>query len=185
LHDVLNTVKFERIFWVVLDSSKILECQQNNNMKSSVFWDITPCSQLKVSRNMSPPSLGLEKGRSAWADWASPCSFIHSLGLKRRNQHEAGIFSWVTLESWRWRRRVPPKRRLTFSGLYGVIRVFKKTEILIATAVRTSDPTQDNNMFWNTSRIFYILLLCHPYSPFHVPRTWQIIALIPILLAAD
>jgi hypothetical protein len=39
----------------------------------------------------------------------------------------------------RWRRRVPPKRRLTFNGLHGVIP--QETELFITIAVRTSNPT--------------------------------------------
>jgi hypothetical protein len=47
--------------------------------------------------------------------------------------------SWLTLQPWRWRRHVPPKRRLTSKGLHGVIS--KKTERFI-TAERTSNPVQ-------------------------------------------
>jgi hypothetical protein len=35
----------------------------------------------------------------------------------------------LTLRTWRWRRHVPPKRRLTFSGLYCVL--FLKTGLLL------------------------------------------------------
>jgi hypothetical protein len=62
-----------------------------STMKSSVFWDITPCRPLKVNRSFG--------------------------GCKRH---------------------FPPKRRLTFNGLHGVISL--KTELLIAAAVRTSNP---------------------------------------------
>jgi hypothetical protein len=41
---------------------------------------------------------------------------------------------------YKTRRHVPPKRRLTFNGLHGVIS--QKTELFITTAVRTSNPTQ-------------------------------------------
>jgi hypothetical protein len=39
----------------------------------------------------------------------------------------------------RWRRYVPPKRRLTLNGLHGVI--FQKMVLFITTSVRTSNPT--------------------------------------------
>jgi hypothetical protein len=48
------------------------------------------------------------------------------------------FLAWLILRPWRWRRHVLPKRRLTFSGLYGVI--YQKIELFIATAVRTSNP---------------------------------------------
>jgi hypothetical protein len=38
-----------------------------------------------------------------------------------------------------WRRYISPKRRLTFNGLHGIIS--QKIELLITTAVRTSNPT--------------------------------------------
>jgi hypothetical protein len=56
-------------------------------MKSSIFWDITPCS---------PQS-----------------SAFHLLS----RWFHAGLI----LLPWRWRWYVPPKRRLTFNGLHGVI----------------------------------------------------------------
>jgi hypothetical protein len=39
---------------------------------------------------------------------------------------------------------VPPKRRLTFNGVYGVIP--QKTELFITTAVGTSNPTNDRTI---------------------------------------
>jgi hypothetical protein len=43
------------------------------------------------------------------------------------------------LRPWRWRRHFPPKCRLTFNWLHGVIS--QKIELFITTAVRTSNPT--------------------------------------------
>jgi hypothetical protein len=48
------------------------------------------------------------------------------------------FLGWVTLKPWRWRRHIPPKRRLTSNGLHSVIS--QKTELFIITAVRTSNP---------------------------------------------
>jgi hypothetical protein len=31
------------------------------------------------------------------------------------------FLAWLILQPWRWRRHVPPKRRLTFNGLHGVL----------------------------------------------------------------
>jgi hypothetical protein len=69
-------------------------------MRSSIFWDIRPCSPLKV--NQSSRSCHLV------SRWFLAC---------------------LILRTWRWRRNVPPKRRLTFDGLHGVIS--QKIELFI------------------------------------------------------
>jgi hypothetical protein len=51
----------------------------------------------------------------------------------------AGFLLSLFFLPWRWRRYVPPKRRLTLNGLHGVI--FQKKALFIVTAVRTSNPT--------------------------------------------
>jgi hypothetical protein len=53
---------------------------------------------------------------------------------------ERCFLAWLILRPWWWRWHAPPKRRLTFSGLHGVMT--QKTELFIITAVRTSDPTR-------------------------------------------
>jgi hypothetical protein len=52
------------------------------------------------------------------------------------------FLAWLIFRPWRWRRYVPPKRRLTFNGLHGV--VSQKMVLFISTAVRTSNPTTEN-----------------------------------------
>jgi hypothetical protein len=47
------------------------------------------------------------------------------------------FLAWLILLPWRWRRHVPQKRRLTFSGLHCIIT--EKIKLFIATAVRTSN----------------------------------------------
>jgi hypothetical protein len=74
-------------------------------MKSSMFWDITQHSPMKVNRLFSRTLL---------------CCLIYS-------------------RPWRWRRHIPPKRRLTFNGLHGIvsqkIELFTKWAILWARVV--------------------------------------------------
>jgi hypothetical protein len=41
------------------------------------------------------------------------------------------FLAWFTLQPWRWRRHIHPRRRLTFNELHGAITI----------AVRTSNPT--------------------------------------------
>jgi hypothetical protein len=67
-------------------------------MESSVSWDITPCSLLRVSRCFA----GSKK--PAW----TVCFFQ--------------FLAWLTLQSWRWwRQRVPPKYQLSFSRLHSFV----------------------------------------------------------------
>jgi hypothetical protein len=51
----------------------------------------------------------------------------------------AGFLLRLFFRPWRWRRYVPPKRRLTLNGLHGVIS--QKMALFITTAVITSNPT--------------------------------------------
>jgi hypothetical protein len=81
-------------------------------MESPVFWDIRPCSPLKVNRHFGGTELCLP-----------PASGFLFLAYSSTLKMEA---------------TVPPKRRLTFNGLHGVI--FQKIEHFITTAVRTSGP---------------------------------------------
>jgi hypothetical protein len=71
-------------------------------MKSTTFWDIKPCSPLKVNRRFGGTnSLQFQVEKKSLA----------------RNQLE---------NRWRY---VPPKRRLTLNGLHGVI--FQKMVLFI------------------------------------------------------
>jgi hypothetical protein len=108
------------------------------HMRSSIFWDITSCSPLKVSRR-----------------FGVICRF-HLKGLRKnqaRYKHETGIASraliaipasclYLSLLNHlprSWRRHVLPKRRFTFSGQHGIMS--QKTGLFITTGVRTSTPT--------------------------------------------
>jgi hypothetical protein len=53
----------------------------------------------------------------------------------------AGFLLNLFLRPWRWRRYVPPKRRLKLNGLHGVI--FQKMILFLTTAVKTSNPTYE------------------------------------------
>jgi hypothetical protein len=61
-------------------------------VKSSVFWYITLCSPLKVNRRF--------RGFHLLSRW---------------------FLAWLMLRHRRWRRRVSPKRRLTFNAIRGAI----------------------------------------------------------------
>jgi hypothetical protein len=96
--------------------------------KCSVFWEITPSSSLKVNRRFGGTYLHLQKShaRTHREVGSKLCKLV------------CWVLAWLFLLPWRWRRHVPPKRRLPFNRLDGVIS--QKTEIFITTYVRTSDP---------------------------------------------
>jgi hypothetical protein len=101
--------------YVTKYSNKILRAK--HMMRRSIFWDITPCSPLEVNWLYSR------------SKHSSAC---HLLSRWFRTQ-------LIYLPS-RWRQHVPPKRRLAFRGLHGLIS--QKTEHFMTTAVRTAIPTK-------------------------------------------
>jgi hypothetical protein len=68
-------------------------------MKISIFWDITPCSPLRANRRF---------GGTYRQCLLGTC-------------FHAGFLLTSFFRPWRWRRYVPPKRRLTLIGPHGVI----------------------------------------------------------------
>jgi hypothetical protein len=99
--------------------------------RSSVFWDITPCSQSKVN-------------------WCFGGTYRFPLQGRTRYQRESRWQAeyWYLarlIRPWRWRRYVPPKLRLTSNGSHGVIS--ENIVLFITTAVRrTSCPTTLRNI---------------------------------------
>jgi hypothetical protein len=79
-------------------------------MKRCIFWDITPCSPLKMCR--------LFGGKFC-------LDFQARRICQAKKQHEAGTWCWFlvwfTLRQWRWRQHVPPKRPLIFNRLRDII----------------------------------------------------------------
>jgi hypothetical protein len=94
----------------------------------------TPCSPLKVNRRFG----GIYR------------LHFHCLKISRaRNQREirwqTELSRWFLarhiFRPWRWRRYVPPKRRLTFNGLHSIMS--QKMVLFITTVVSISNPTCD------------------------------------------
>jgi hypothetical protein len=134
-------------------------------LTSTIFWDITPCIPLTSSRRFGGTyCLHLQGGRisparnqheSRWqAEQRTTRRYIREDSTLHNHRCE-NLKSYITmspyhllsrwflarliLRPWRWRRYVPPKRRLTLNRLHDVIS--KKIEIFITTGVRTSIPT--------------------------------------------
>jgi hypothetical protein len=107
LHTFSNLLIYQPRIWEWFD---VLTAEV---MKRSIFWDIMPCSPLKVNRI-----------------FGGTCRFHHQ-GRKMsqvRNQRDCLLDTCFTLvpclayfRPWRWKWHLPPKRRLTFSALHGVI----------------------------------------------------------------
>jgi hypothetical protein len=91
-------------------------------MKSTVFWDITPCSPLNVNRRFGGTYRLHFHGRriirarnQCESKWQAPsvgpaCHLLSRWFLAR-----------LILRPWKWRRYAPPKHRLAFNGLHCVI----------------------------------------------------------------
>jgi hypothetical protein len=106
--------------------------QSTINLKGSIFWDITPCSPLEVTQSFGGRyRLHLQDRRKSQGRNQCESRWI--------TEHACFHATWSILISWIWRRYVPPKRRLTFNGLHGVIS--QKTELFTTTSVRNSNPT--------------------------------------------
>jgi hypothetical protein len=118
-------------------------------LKSTVFRYITPCSPLRVIRRFGGTyRLHLQGRKISWARnlrqsrWQVKLYsedegdiFLRNVGwISRdytalysiRNYYCLSpaltlVFARLIFPSWRWRRYVPPKRRLILNGLHGVI----------------------------------------------------------------
>jgi hypothetical protein len=64
--------------------------------------------------------------------------FLRNVGQLLATWFHAGFLLNLFFRPWRWRRHVPPKRRLTLNELHGVIS--QKMVLFTTTAVRTSNP---------------------------------------------
>jgi hypothetical protein len=114
-----------------LEKRKILHCRElwtRGILKSIILWDITPCRTLSFNRRFGGTyRLHLQGRRNRFSKPAS--------------KQVASLLN-IFLRPWRWRRYVPPKRRLKLNGLHGAIS--QKMILFITTAVKTSNPTKSD-----------------------------------------
>jgi hypothetical protein len=96
-------------------------CGRGERLKSSIYWDIKPCSPFKVNQET-------RMKRVASSLHASCC-----------------LLAWLILLQWKWRQHVLPKRLWTFDRLHGLMS--QKLEPFITTAVKTSHPAKKQRIF--------------------------------------
>jgi hypothetical protein len=125
-------------------TGNIIEFAFENHGNFEKFWNIKPCSALKVN----------------WRFGGTCCLALLSRWLLLR----------FILRPWRWRCRLPPKRRLTCNGPHGIIS--PKIVLFIITAVRTSNPAwkiwlrTTNNPVWYIPSIITVRIwngIVHTY----------------------
>jgi hypothetical protein len=87
-------------------------------MKSTIFWDITPCSPLKVGRHFGETYCLHLQSRISWAKY------------QHDSRRQAGWYLARLIRPWRWTRYVPPRCMLAFNRLHGVI--FQKIVLFIS-----------------------------------------------------
>jgi hypothetical protein len=110
-------------------------------MKGTIFWNMTPCSLLKVNRSFGGTYCFHLQGTSA-------CHLLWSRLLAR-----------LILRSWRWRRHVPPKFQLTFNGLHGAIsqKIVPYTNFihynLIHNVIHRSNPNKYAYILWHVNAL--------------------------------
>jgi hypothetical protein len=84
------------------------------NLKSSIFWNITPCSPVKVNQRFGGPYSLDHQDREV-----NQAKHKHVAGSKHSSASR--FLAWFTCIPWWWRWCVPPKRRLDLTGLHSVI----------------------------------------------------------------
>jgi hypothetical protein len=115
-------------------------------MKSFIFWDIPPCSPLKVdihfwgtcwthfqgssisqARNQRE-SIWQTEGRTVHNTNPTQCSRGHNSSKTSNNNFGSDfhmmshrVLALLMLKTWRWRRYIHPKHHLTFNELHGII----------------------------------------------------------------
>jgi hypothetical protein len=107
-------------------------------MKSTIFWDITLCSPLNVNRRFGGTyRLHLQGRRISWArnQQSSACHLLSYWFLTR-----------LILRPWRWRRYIPPKRRLTFND-YTALYPRRQYSSFVHLTIPTFLPNERQKMF--------------------------------------
>jgi hypothetical protein len=120
-------------------------------MKNSIFWDITPCSLLKVNWHF--------KGRVA---------FIFRVKEVLILLASVWFLAWLILWPWRWRQHVPLKHRVTFNKLHGII--CQKTELFYQGC-----PTSNH---WGVALYLRYLTLGHNIKHIFFSNIWTQISVL-------
>jgi hypothetical protein len=117
-------------------------------MKSIIFWDMTQCSPSSFNRRFGEAyRLHLQGRRNKFS----------------KNQQASKQICWVFLNlflrPWRWRRYVPPKRRLKLDGLHGVYPRRWYSSLCVSAEVQTGNllNTNQKSHFFSQQAQFNIL----------------------------
>jgi hypothetical protein len=113
---------------ILLNRIQFWQKKKVKTLKSTIFWDITPCSLLKFNRGTYCLHLQDQKSQASYQPLGLPPAFTLVC---------CSAYSTLKME-----RYVPPKHWATSNGLHSVIS--QKTVLLITIAVRTSNPTAEN-----------------------------------------
>jgi hypothetical protein len=151
-----NNIKMH-YYWLynVLEDINITD-----HLKSSVFWDVAPCSPMKVN----------------WCLKGTYCLHLQGRRVSQSMKQAVGIarllFSGLILWPWRWRWYVPLKCWLAFTGL--LIVISQKIELFTVTTERTSYPT-----YWPFVILHWVFL--YRLQSVHLgswwASTWTVLAL--------
>jgi hypothetical protein len=82
---------------------------------------------------------------------------------RNRQQVSCWFLVWLTLRLWGWRGHVPPKHRLTFNGLHGVISEEKPLKPLLGLV------TSKNTLLY----ILYFEFVCRRFEVQRLRSEWQ------------
>jgi hypothetical protein len=127
-------------------------------MKCTIFWDITPCSPLKVNQRFEE----------------TYC--LHLQGRRISSLVSRWFHARLILRPWKWRLYVPPKRRLTSNGLHGGI--YQKIVLFILTLsyfLRPSLQSDPLQKCFPTKIVYefpipHIRMSCMPHPPTNLTR---------------
>jgi hypothetical protein len=107
-------------------------------LKSTIFWNITPCNTLSVNRRFGGTCrLHLQGGKISQARNQRACYLLSRWFLARH-----------ILRPWRWMRHTPPKRRLTANGRSTRRYIPEDSTLQIFLTISKIYYLIENNKFW-------------------------------------
>jgi hypothetical protein len=78
------------------------------NMKSTIFWDVIPCSVVEVPWHLRGTNCLHFLGQTA------------SQPARSTQQAQSLLLVWITFWAWKWRQYVPPQHQCASTSLHSV-----------------------------------------------------------------